>query len=386
MEYQNFQNARDHVAGLINVEKNFPEALNVMDTLPADWKDREAMPNFRLMAYLRLGKADAFTDLLLQRPAISDWPAWAVNYAYMSAIIANPTLRFDRATHDFLWGAPKGTLQDALQEMSAVPLPDEQVNALRQVVERATGRPIANPEEWEHRLRLGQSRNYYCHFLIKLQQAGAAKGDPQLETLIAQARDLVEEADLRPITDILESGRSVVLLELHAGYRPAQKINRDRLKWPFSFIDNGIWVQTATRDGDFHVRTNQPRTNFDFAQLCKLMRKTVRVARILPDGGQGQSEGKTEIGGVEVPVGLGAAQLAYFGKAAFVFGRTRWTDTGVKAVYFPGPVVEDSDSKDAAEEKLISFYRASTIDLLAGDPINFGLFGGYWPFFRGLRQ
>ena len=95
---------------------------------------------------------------------------------------------------------------------------------------------------------------------------------------------------------------------------------------------------------------------------------------------------KTEIGGINITIGLGAAQLAYIGKAAFVFGRSCWTDTGVKSEFFPGPVVENADSKETVEEKLVSFYRASTIDLLAGDPINFGLRGGYWKYFSGLKK
>ena len=343
------------------------------------------------MAYLRLERVHAFTDLLLQRPSISDWPAWAVSNAYVGAILSKSTLRYDRETHDFLWGAPKGTLQDALQGIPLVSLPAPKVASIRRVAEKATGRSITEPDEWEHRLLLGKSRNLYCGFLTKLEAhfnrrkaKGGAKADPQLQKLIVQKRDFVEDADLTPITDILESGRSIVLLNLHAGHRPALNTTIERLSGPHSYVGNGVGA--ATRDGDFNVRTNQPRSTFDFAHLCKLMRKTVRVVRILPDGGQGQSMAKTEIGGVEVPVRLGAARLAYFGKAAFVFGRSRWTDTGVKAEFFPGPVVEDGDSKDAVEEKLISFYRASTIDLLAGDPVNFGLHGGYWPFFSGLRK
>lgn len=219
MAFQNFQEARDYVAGLIHGEKNFPEALEVMDTLPADWKNREVMQNFRLLAYLRLGRTDAFTDLLLQRPAISDWPSWAVNNAYMSPFISNSTLRYDRATHDYLWGSPQKSIQDALQATPPMRLPAEQVASIQRVVETATGRSSANPDEWEHRLRLGQSRDCYLHFLINLQRTVNAKADPELKKLIVQTRGLVEDADMRPITDILASGRSVVLLVLHAGYR-----------------------------------------------------------------------------------------------------------------------------------------------------------------------
>jgi len=391
MAQQNFREARDHVAGLVQVERNFPEALAVMDTLPALWRERTVMQNFRLMAYLRLGHIDAFTDLLLQRPSISDWPAWAALPAYRSIISAPSPLSFNRATHNFFWAEPRESLRDALQEIPLIPLPAPQVHSIRRVVETATGQSIMHPDEWERRLLLGHSRDYYCRFLKKvearfnrLQARGVAKVDPQLEKLVAENQILVEETDLKPITDILKSGRSVVLLELHGGHRPALNEAFERLSWPRSYIGDGVGV--ATRGEDFNVPTKGPRSHFDFAHLCKLMRKTVRVVRVLPDGRRGQSKGQTEIGGVDVTVGLGAAQLAYFGKAAFVFGRSRWTDTGVRAEFVPGPVVEDGDSKDAVDEKLISFYRACTIDLLAGDPVDFGLIGGYWPFFGGLKK
>jgi len=278
MAQQNFREARDHVAGLVQVERNFPEALAVMDTLPALWRERTVMQNFRLMAYLRLGHIDAFTDLLLQRPSISDWPAWAALPAYRSIISAPSPLSFNRATHNFFWAEPRESLRDALQEIPLIPLPAPQVHSIRRVVETATGQSIMHPDEWERRLLLGHSRDYYCRFLKKvearfnrLQARGVAKVDPQLEKLVAENQILVEETDLKPITDILKSGRSVVLLELHGGHRPALNEAFERLSWPRSYIGNGVGV--ATRGEDFNVPTKGPRSHFDFAHLCEVKAK-----------------------------------------------------------------------------------------------------------------
>lgn len=351
-------------------------------SISSAWRNRPQAVVARLSALQQLGQWDDYLSLLFARPKISDWPDRVRATVYNAAVSGQ--LPSNRATHDYLWGPLRADLCTTILDTTDIPLSRAAIGGLAKTVERSSGRPIADRVDWEIRVRLGQALSAYYFVLRRMAKHPEMQLDAHIRPLTRRFSQVPEPVDLSCLSSRLASGQSVVVLQLHAGIgRTIRSLLLDS-KLPLSLIGRGA-PKAKTLD-DLHVRTGQPDTVIQFARLCKQMRKSPRMVRILPDGGEGQGFAATEIGGVSIKIGLGAAHLAYLGKAAFVFAYSRWTDSGPTAEFVLGPSIDPQDTKEDAEAKLIAFYRESIIQILSGDPVNFGLRGGYWPVFLGDRK
>lgn len=102
------------------------------------------------------------------------------------------------------------------------------------------------------------------------------------------------------------------------------------------------------------------------------------LVTICPDGGQGASFRRFELAGAYATLALGAATLAYFGKAACFVCLPRPSGARTIAQYLPGYDVQTTDSKETVEDRTTEAYREGFLETLRGDPAAFDLWEGYW--------
>jgi hypothetical protein len=271
-----------------------------------------------------------------------------------------------------LFGKAPATVEEGLSKLPSPLLGPDAIRRLLHAVRAVSLTPIVDRPGWIARLTEGHKRAA----LAKLQRRAvgrrndAAQADPLL-AITARNPEVVQ--------DLVTAGRSVLLLMVHGQeIDPLQPI----VPWltknaiGISRINNGM--KPADKLPDFNVDTSAPDLAIQFAKLCKLMRKGPRVVRILPDGPKGNSFSEIEVGGSRLQVGLGGARLAYFGKSALVFAYPQWTATGLEIDYWRGPDVIEGQTTEEVDALFTTYYRDSLIKVLRGDPLHFGVIGGYW--------
>ena len=283
-----------------------------------------------------------------------------------------------------------------LDEVIPADLPGGTVAALIASPRRLDPGAVAEPEVWTQRLRLGVARTDFMHrlFLVTSEQAATA---PELAGLYQERLRLFSgfgSQGLEAVTRPLARGRTVVVLQGHGGFQFAVAQVLSGLAVPLTLVGNRHRSGETRREAmnlsagdapmilnhpqDLPIGTLEPGMALTFARLCKSLRKTARVIRILPDGPEGQGFAVADLAGHPVRVATGAAALAFYGRAALVFARTEWQGDHLVARFFPGPVIGPELSLGDAERLMVDFYIGCWQELLLSDPINFGLNRAWW--------
>lgn len=260
------------------------------------------------------------------------------------------------------------TLDEAMAALSVPIVPPQQVQRVMQVVTEATGLAISKPKQFRERLELGERQVFFSRLLKSLKLNA---GKPRQRRVAP---------DWSAVRQPLDAGRNVVLMSFHG--------NRINLTGPFTdyLTERAIpvsqvanHVRSNAKGEGLHVEVTAPDFVLQFAKLAKALKsRAPQVVSILPDGRQGGSFREISIAGQDFPIGMGAATLAYFGRATFVFARPVLRDHGFELDYIAGPSVGPEHSKEDAETLLTDFCRSILLDTLRGDPANFGLAGIFW--------
>ncbi len=270
------------------------------------------------------------------------------------------------------------SLQSALALSKSTLMTEAQALNLLRRVELATGRSVHNAKDWLERLDEGQKRSIYMSIFAKktswaplADRSTAAPGRLPVE---------VKAGNVEVVHDLLAQNRNVILLCLHGiPYRPILPVQH--------YLDSrGLQATTIARsatrleNGDCNVVASAEDMPYQLVRLCKALRngQQPRLIEIYPDGAYGQSFATMDIGGTDLLVGLGAALLARHGRAALVFVRPKWQQEVIQYEYSPGPVFDETASQASTEEITTQFYRESFLEVLRGDPIDFGVLGRYW--------
>ena len=184
--------------------------------------------------------------------------------------------------------------------------------------------------------------------------------------------------DLSGLIKARDAGRSIMVLQAHAGLRGFVRVALRKLDMPVSLVNHATGL--IEHPDDFHLDTAIPETAaFDFAKLIKRMRKERRIVRIFPDGALGGDLRQISVLGRPVTIGMGASALAFQGKCALFFASTCWTGAGVAVKFRAGPVVEPGLSREDCDKMFCDFYADGMTGLLMGPPKDMGLVAGAWP-------
>uniref|UniRef100_A4WY52 Uncharacterized protein n=2 Tax=Cereibacter TaxID=1653176 RepID=A4WY52_CERS5 len=194
--------------------------------------------------------------------------------------------------------------------------------------------------------------------------------------LHAELQRRILPPDPAPLLSCIAEGRSAVIVQAHAGVSTAHQLGLPLGEVGLSHISRN--AAPASRPQDFHLATGAPGAAIEFTKLARMMKKTPRIVRIFPDGGMGE---KTEVSvlGKPVPIGRGAAHLAWLGRSAvFYCGSHRKEGTfGFSLV--PGPVAADYADAASFERAFNAFYAARLEEIVQGPPDEMMVGGGFWP-------
>lgn len=234
------------------------------------------------------------------------------------------------------------------------------------------------------RLRWGSEVHRRVFFVRRLPRLIHAKPVAQrtavemkVLALDAAIKEKMHAPDPAPLLAHIQAGRSVMIAQAHAGLSGMHDLGLPLGEIPYSLIANA--VAPNRRPEDLNLAAGGPNVAMEFAKLAKLMKKTPRIVRIFPDGGQGE---KMEIlvCGRKAKIGRGAASLAYLGKAATFFCQSHWNGSGFTFSLTPGPIAADYTQKEDFENNFNAFYAACFERIVQGPPEDMAPDSSFWHF------
>ena len=201
--------------------------------------------------------------------------------------------------------------------------------------------------------------------------------DAAVRALAGQLRDLVVKPDPNPMVEAARAGRSIVLVSAHAGLPVVA---------PWIMTDTGLPLIGISAKSPTNLTHPTEKTlgthgNFqaDFLKAVKILRRDPHLVQLLPDGGFGGATSLHRLRGREIPLGQGAATMAWQGRAAVFFFGTRWRADGRLEIYVrPGPVAEAGGDRAAFDAAFHGFYLGCLEDIVAGPARDMAPGGGFW--------
>lgn len=321
--------------------------------------------NPELIEAKKTGKAEFLAELARTREAGPIPPA---HQAALLRLIAGGEMVADPRVLTAILGQMPKTMAEAVTMLSVPLVPHKRARQVLAVVEKATGTRIEDPEAWLARLEEGARISLFSRALRAGRPTGAPKAMGQ-----RSARTKAVIAEMR-------AGRNVVMLSYH-GLRLSQLAPLKRAIGECGVVLARVANHSAqkTEAGIINVDPFAPDFILQFAKLCKAMKVAPqKLVTLLPDGVQGGSFHEIEIAGVPLRVALGAATLAYYGKAQLVISHPRLIGDQFITDYVLGPRIEPEMPKDQVETLVTQFYRDTFVDLMRGDPASLNLTGFYW--------
>lgn len=279
------------------------------------------------------------------------------------------------AMTEIIGGVPTSAAE-AEAALDVALIPEAQARRALNLVRQVTGQPIADPQAWLDRLQQG-ARMFQARMVMNRVNKDLP---PDREAQQAAAAELRAVSNGAVVIDALEKGRNVILLAFHGNRSPTfaplmQHISEKNV--PIAEVGN--YASERVRDNRQVVDPLAADFVLQFAKLSKAMKAGgPRVLTLYPDGQMGGSFREIDIGGHQVKMGLGAATLAYFGRAAVFICQPRLVDGVYGVEYVPGPDIGPDLDKAAVEDLVVEAYRAGFIEFLGRDPIFFGLLGHFW--------
>lgn len=234
-----------------------------------------------------------------------------------------------------------------------------------------------------NRMRWGCQVHRYMVFAQQLAIGILAKPLHQRSPLEADALAIhdamkarVLAPDPKPLLDCIESGRSAILVQAHAGMATVSGLGAVDGA-PYSAVS--IFAPPARRPQDFNLSTGGPRVTLEFAKLARLTKTAPRIVRIFPDGAHGDAM-EISVCGRPIKIGRGAASLAFLGKAATFFSYSSWTGAHFEFNLISGPIASEYQQKDEFEHDFGVFYAKCLEEIILGAPEDMVPKSGFWPF------
>ena len=271
-----------------------------------------------------------------------------------------------------------GPLQDDLGKMLAA-LPVERWRTDAMVATARAFRALApapsfDEETYVQRFIWGVLAREFCRALTSQNLS------EELQALSNQLPRHIDAVD--PAEIDLAGGRSLLFVGAHSGVGSVVGVGLEavRAEWPLpSLTISKNASKSAGRQG-IRLGTEDLKPT-DFLKVLKTIRKEPHQIVIYPDGPNGRDRGDFELLGKTVSIGLGAAALAWYGRAQTFFVGTRWHGTDRLETYVvPGPIADPDDDRNAFDEAFHRFYLDRLTDIALGPPENIGVTrSGIWP-------
>lgn len=203
--------------------------------------------------------------------------------------------------------------------------------------------------------------------------------DPAIRRLRRQIRDLAVPFDPVPLVAAEQAGRSILFARAHAGINAVLSTRIPSLSLPDVLVERHARApQSRSRSDDRSIRlATGSDLQTDFLKLVKRIRKAPHQITIYPDGPDGGEHRAFTLLGHEVQLGMGAAMLAWHGKAATFFLGTRWQGERILIDLVEGPVADGGD-RDAFEDAFHRFYLERLEAIALGPPEDIVGRGGVW--------
>jgi hypothetical protein len=177
--------------------------------------------------------------------------------------------------------------------------------------------------------------------------------------------DLIDPAAKERALRDLDTSRGLLFLLCHAGYTHVL----------FRFVDreipNSVYLASSSKRIPIHL---DPRGSL-FAGLKALLQKKVVV--ITPDGQQGSRNCDISVLGRKVPIGDGAAFLAYESRCATMWATMNRNGDRFVPNLVSGPVRDSAESFEQFQGRFNAFYERMLNEFFCGDPQNL-LIGQRW--------
>lgn len=267
--------------------------------------------------------------------------------------------------------------EEAMPLMTFPVLPDAEAERRLWIVERAIGQSIDDRAGWIGRLQHGAKLYSVRSLLNRMIRDDLL---PAIAPAPKRPREAAYESNANAVTEALAAGRNVILMGYHGNSPPMLgPINRYIADHQIPTIIVGNAAERRTPPGGLYIHTLAPDFVVQFAKVAKALKTGgPRVITIMPDGGIGGSFRTFDLAGAKARMGLGAASLAFFGKAKGFLCHPHMVGDRIACRYLPCFDVSAEDSKEAVSDHLTAAYRDGFISLLRGDPACFGLAGNYW--------
>lgn len=363
--------------------KRFREALHLLRAGPSAWADRPEAAGPLVHALLSVGRAD---ELLVEMQRLrslrgSDDPHVQRLLAALRTPATASRLTDVAAAHDSLWGA---FLPDLGAKLSSLSDLDPRGAAISEsLVENlhALRSDGMDPAEFRRRLAFGWFAVGYLAFLRRAREVPDPPDAPGRRLALRRLAGQIPQIVTLQGTDPLASaeGRSVVLALSHTGVVALASLAGRISNLPRSIVA----LRTQVDERSLNVATGDPDATRQFLRLAQALRTERRIVTIVPDGGAGDTHA-VEVLGRPVPVGKGAATLAFRGRAATFAARSRWTGRGFEVQILPGPVAEDD--RGPFEEAFYRFYADHLEQILLGPPEDMGPVAGVFDTFAKRRR
>ena len=371
-------------AGQVLLEKTDTLASTIYVTKVAapDLSDDAALAHVRLVALFRLGDtetllAEADRLMSLDRYSPSERQTLRTSLRNWNIERYLPT----RIEHlaDY-WPDAKAALADPFGSLRAdgpFPLADKVAGW----VAANTGKDD-DAQSMIDRIRFGaripRAMSYARRMAEQISQTPGAERSAAEQGLMAI--HAVMNSRISPLDDTalrahLEAGRSAVVTLAYAGLTSVHQMGLPLADYPFTIVSNSSLK--PNRPNDLHVNADAKNAAKDMTQLGKLMKKSPRVVRFMPEVAQGGTMNVT-VCGQQVKIGRGAAALAFSGGAATFFCQSHWAGTGFEFKLIPGPVATDFTRKESFENAFATFYANCLEGIVLGAPEDMAPEGAFW--------
>ena len=195
--------------------------------------------------------------------------------------------------------------------------------------------------------------------------------------LFNQIETVVLSPDLHPLEQARSEGRSIVIVDAHAGKTLVSNLGLMRLGLPITIVS--AMTRQSIDPRNLNINTSGKDVQTTFLKLVKLIKNQQRLVRLSPDGGAGDVR-EFDLFGRTIKLGQGAAMLAYHGRAATFFASSRWDGVHFQLSFKPGPVAMESQPREDFDREFYEFYLGHLRQIVSGAPEDMGINGGFWRF------
>lgn len=200
--------------------------------------------------------------------------------------------------------------------------------------------------------------------------------EPSIDNLARQARSISRSFDHSPLISAERDGRSILVARAHGGLGTMANKSLAAAKLSLPKIRLTRTAPTSGSNTNFSTKAN---SHTNFLKIVKLVKNSPHQILIFPDAGDGGEVRTFDLLGRKVGLRMGAATIAWYGKAATFFVGGRWHEGRPQTYLAEGPIA-DGRSREDFEDAFCRFYLEQIEAIACGPAENIVMEnrGGLW--------